>query len=156
MDLEGNEANSIGFLLHASRSAALFPFDWSIKSALPLFQPITESNFKSQAVCPCTACCKEFPIHFGKVRLRERELVILALVLLRDPLIAAFCRWPFDPSLLTPWTSCYQPKQTGAKIRKQTVHCFDSFFVDILSIFVVCFLTSYLGHSLNFNMTTSR
>lgn len=71
MDLAGNEANSIGFLLCVRRLVALFPFDWSIKSALPLFRAITESNFRRQAVWPCAACCKEFPLHSSKVGPRE-------------------------------------------------------------------------------------
>lgn len=71
MDLAGNEANSIGFLLCVWRLVALFPFDWSIKSALPLFRAITESNFRRQAVWPCAACCKEFPLHSSEVGPRE-------------------------------------------------------------------------------------
>lgn len=63
------------------RSAALFPFDWSIKSALPLSKtgPITESNFGSQAVCPAlsatrnsllTSLCRS---QAERKRERERE-----------------------------------------------------------------------------------
>lgn len=98
MDLAGNETNSIGFLLRVWRLAALFPFDWSIKSALPLLKPgpITESNFKSQAVCPALPATRNSLSTLPKSG-SERELVILAPILLRDPLIVAFCRWPFDP-----------------------------------------------------------
>lgn len=64
---------------------------------------------------------------------RGKQSVILAPVLLRDPLIVAFCCWPFDPFLLTRWTSCYRSEWTGAKTgRRFTVL---SGFVYILSVF---------------------
>lgn len=59
--------------------------------------PITESNFKSQAVCPALSAARNSLSTLAKSDQRERERVILAPVLLRDPLIVAFCRWPFDP-----------------------------------------------------------
>lgn len=62
---------------------------------------------------------------------RGKQSVILAPVLLRDPLIVAFCCWPFDPFLLTPWTSCYQSEWTGAKTERQ-------FTVFGLLLFVFC------------------
>lgn len=55
---------------------------------------------------------------------RGKQSVILAPVLLRDPLIVAFCSWLFDPFLLTPWTSCYQSEWTGAKSARQVTVVF--------------------------------
>lgn len=71
---------------------------------------------------------------------RGKQSVILAPVLLRDPLIVAFCCWLFDPFLLTPWTSCYQSERTGAKKRQVTVF---PGFVYILSVFH--YLKPHLG-----------
>lgn len=89
----------LAFPLRVCRLAAMFPFDWSIKSGRPLFPAITESNLESQAVCPCAACREEFPLRPGPRSRVEGERLgnISSHFLLRDPLIAAFCRWPFDP-----------------------------------------------------------
>lgn len=89
----------LAFPLRVCRLAAMFPFDWSIKSARPLFPAITESNLESQAVCPCAVCREEFPLRPGPRSRAEGERLgnISSRFLLRDPLIAAFCRWPFDP-----------------------------------------------------------
>lgn len=53
MDLAGNETNSTGFLLRVWRLSALFPFDWSIKSELPLSSPLQKviSRAKLFALC---------------------------------------------------------------------------------------------------------
>lgn len=89
----------LAFPLCVCRLAALFPFDWSIKSGRPLCPAITESNFVSQAVCPCAVCREEFLLRPGCRSRAEGERLgnISSRFLLRDPLIAAFCRWPFDP-----------------------------------------------------------
>lgn len=50
----------LAFPLRVCRLAALFPFDWSIKSGRPLLPAITESNLVSQAVCPRAVCREEF------------------------------------------------------------------------------------------------
>lgn len=90
----------LAFCFAGWRLAALFPFDWSIKSALPLSKPgpITESNFESQAVCPALCAARNSLSTLPKSgRGRRRVGNISSRFLLRDPLIVASCPltlWP--------------------------------------------------------------
>lgn len=94
------------------RLAALFPFDWSIKSALPLSKPRTHYRkiiFREPSCLPRAVCCEEFPLHFGEGGPRERESGgnISSRFIERsiNRSLLPLTLWP----LLTPWTSCYRP-----------------------------------------------
>lgn len=113
MDLAGNETNSIGFLLRVWRLAALFPFDWSIKSALPLSNPLQKVISRAKLFAlRCLLRGIPSPLwrsqaegeRVGNISSRfiERSInrSLLPLTLLT----------PADP-----WTSCYPAGQTGVK-----------------------------------------
>jgi len=120
----------LAFCFAGWRLAALFPFDWSIKSALPLSKPgpITESNFESQAVCPALCAARNSLSTLPKSgRGRRRVGNISSRFLLRDPLIVASCPLTLWPPLTSGhhvtsranWSLSQPGERGGQKKQKQ-------------------------------------
>lgn len=132
MELAGNEAPSTGFLLVSEDWLLCFLLIGQLKVRFHFSEPLQKVISGGKLFGPALPAARNSlctPAKSGP----GKQSVILAPVLLRDPLIVAFCCWPFDPFLLTPWTSCYQSEWTGVKTERQFTVL--SGFVYVLSVF---------------------